>query len=55
MKCLEKSTTQRYQTAQEMHDELVKLKNHLGITYDASDLALFMRSNFEKPEPATVG
>lgn len=55
MKCLEKSTTQRYQTAQEMQDELVKLKNHLGITYDASDLALFMRSNFEKPEPATVG
>lgn len=55
MKCLEKSTNQRYQTAQEMHDELVKLKNHLGITYDASDLALFMRSNFEKPEPATVG
>jgi tRNA A-37 threonylcarbamoyl transferase component Bud32 len=55
MKCLEKSTIQRYQTAQEMQDELLKLKNHLGITYDASDLALFMRSNFEKPEPATVG
>jgi eukaryotic-like serine/threonine-protein kinase len=54
MKCLEKSTAKRYQTAQELHDDLMKLKNHLGITYDASDLALFMRANFEKPEPETV-
>ena len=54
MKCLEKSTVKRYQTAQELHDDLMKLKNHLGITYDASDLALFMRANFEKPEPETV-
>ncbi|MBC2713105.1 MAG: serine/threonine protein kinase [Desulfosarcina sp.] len=54
MKCLEKSTVKRYQTAQELHDDLLKLKNHLGITYDASDLALFMRANFEEPEPETV-
>ncbi len=54
MKCLEKSTTRRYQSAQELHDDLLKLKNHLGITYDASDLALFMRANFEKPEPEAV-
>jgi serine/threonine protein kinase len=54
MRCLEKSTVKRYQTAQELHDDLMKLKNHLGITYDASDLALFMRANFEKPEPERV-
>ncbi|BBO67177.1 hypothetical protein DSCA_11070 [Desulfosarcina alkanivorans] len=54
MKCLEKSTVKRYQTAQELHDDLLKLKNHLGITYDASDLALFMRGNFEEPEPEPV-
>ena len=54
MKCLEKSTVKRYQTAQELNNDLLKLKNHLGITYDASDLAQFMQSNFEKPEPETV-
>jgi len=54
MKCLEKSTVKRYQTAQELHDDLLKLKNHLGITYDASDLALFMRANFEKQDTETA-
>ncbi|MCB2147140.1 MAG: protein kinase [Deltaproteobacteria bacterium] len=54
MKCLEKSTVKRYQTAQELNNDLLKLKNHLGITYDASDLALFMQTNFEKPEPEPV-
>ncbi len=54
MKCLEKSPVKRYQTAQELGDDLLNLKNHLGITYDASDLALFMRANFEKPETETV-
>ena len=54
MKCLEKSTVTRYQSAQELHDALLSLKNHLGITYDASDLALFMRANFEKQETEPV-
>ena len=54
MRCLEKSTVKRFQTAQELNADLQKLKNHLGITYDASDLALFMRANFEKPEPEHV-
>ncbi len=54
MRCLEKSTVRRYQTAKELNDDLQKLKNHLGITYDASDLSLFMLANFEKPEPETV-
>ncbi|PID40958.1 MAG: hypothetical protein CR984_00525 [Proteobacteria bacterium] len=55
MKCLEKSTARRYQTAQALHDDLLKLKNHLGITYDTSDLAMFMRSNFEEPESGALG
>jgi eukaryotic-like serine/threonine-protein kinase len=54
MKCLEKSTVKRYQTAQELHEDLLQLKNHLGMTYDASDLALFMRANFETPESETA-
>jgi eukaryotic-like serine/threonine-protein kinase len=54
MKCLEKSTVRRYQRAQELHDDLLALKNHLGITYDTSDLALFMRTNFEEDEPENV-
>lgn len=54
MKCLEKSTASRYRSAQELHDDLLKLKKHLGMTYDASDLALFMRTNFEKPEPESA-
>jgi serine/threonine protein kinase len=54
MKCLEKSPVKRYQTAQELRDDLLNFKNRLGITYDASDLALFMRVNFEKPETETV-
>jgi serine/threonine protein kinase len=54
MKCLEKSTVKRYQTAQELHADLSQLKNHLGMTYDASDLALFMRANFETPESETA-
>jgi tRNA A-37 threonylcarbamoyl transferase component Bud32 len=54
MKCLEKSPLKRYQNAQELHDDLLNLKNHLGITYDSSDLALFMRANFENPEPEPV-
>jgi eukaryotic-like serine/threonine-protein kinase len=54
MKCLEKSTVKRYQTAQELNHDLSKLKNRMGVTYDASDLALFMRANFEKQEPEPV-
>jgi eukaryotic-like serine/threonine-protein kinase len=55
MRCLEKSTARRYPSAGALNDELQKLKNHLGMTYDASDLAMFMRSNFEKAESATQG
>jgi tRNA A-37 threonylcarbamoyl transferase component Bud32 len=54
MKCLEKSTIKRYRTAQELHDDLLLLKNQSGITYDASDLAAFMRANFEEPVKEAV-
>ncbi len=54
MRCLEKTTVKRYQSAEELNTDLQRLKNQLGITYDASDMALFMRANFEKPEPERV-
>jgi serine/threonine-protein kinase len=50
MKCLEKDKKLRYQTAQEIHDDLMNLKNKLNITYDASSLADFMKKNFKKAE-----
>ena len=48
MKCLEKDKKLRYQSAQEIHDDLMSLKNKLNMTYDASNLSDFMRKNFVK-------
>ena len=48
MKCLEKDKKLRYQSAQEMHDDLMSLRNKLNMTYDASNLSDFMRKNFVK-------
>ena len=53
MKCLEKDKKLRYQNAQEIHDDLMNLKDKLNITYYASSLANFMRKNFGKPEKTT--
>jgi len=53
MKCLEKDKKLRYQSAQEIHDDLMNLKNKLNITYDASSLANFMKKNFRKAEKTT--
>jgi len=53
MKCLEKDKKLRYQTVQEIHDDLISLRNKLNITYDASNLADFMRKNFGKPDKTT--
>ncbi len=50
MKCLEKEKAYRYQTSKELHDDLVKLKAELGITYDGSNLAQFMMDNFGKSD-----
>lgn len=51
MKCLEKSTTARYQSAREINDDLLKLKSKLGIIYDTSDLSEFMQTTFAAAEP----
>ena len=48
MKCLEKDKKLRYQSAQEIHDDLMSLRNKLNITYDASNLSDFMSKNFVK-------
>ena len=49
-KCLEKDKHLRYQSAQEIHDDLMRLRNKYNITYDASNLADFMRKNFSQDE-----
>jgi serine/threonine protein kinase len=46
MKCLEKNKDVRYQSAAELHSDLVALKKELKITFDASDLSDFMKRNF---------
>lgn len=50
MKCLEKDKKLRYQNAQEIHNDLMKLRNTLNITCDASNLSDFMRKNFVNAE-----
>jgi uncharacterized membrane protein affecting hemolysin expression len=46
MKCLEKKKDNRYQSASALYADLVAFKNELKITFDASDLADFMKKNF---------
>jgi uncharacterized membrane protein affecting hemolysin expression len=46
MKCLERDKDARYQSASALHADLVKLRKGLKITFDASDLADFMKENF---------
>ena len=48
MKCLEKDKKTRYQSVQELHDDLTHLKLRLNITYDRSNLAEFMEKHFRK-------
>jgi len=48
MKCLEKDRKARYQTAQEIVEDLSALRNRLNISFDESSLSDFMNSNFEK-------
>lgn len=48
MKCLEKDKKLRYQSAQELHDDLIHLKKKLSITYDRSNLADFMEKHFKE-------
>jgi hypothetical protein len=48
MKCVERDKDSRYQNASALHADLVKLRKGLKITFDASDLADFMKQNFGK-------
>ncbi|MDL1962910.1 MAG: serine/threonine protein kinase [Deltaproteobacteria bacterium] len=48
MKCLEKDKELRYQSVQELHDDLIHLKMKLNITYDRSNLVEFMEKHFKK-------
>ncbi len=50
MKCLEKDKKSRYKSAQEIHNDLINLRNKLNITCDASNLSDFMRKNFVKAQ-----
>ena len=46
MKCLEKDKKERYQTADEVLRDLLRLKELLNTTYDMQNLADFMRKYF---------
>jgi serine/threonine protein kinase len=48
MKCLEKKKDLRYQSASAVYADLAAFKKELQITFDASDLADFMRENFKE-------
>jgi serine/threonine protein kinase len=51
MKCLEKQKDLRYQSASALYDDLATFKKELKITLDASDLADFMKTNFQEAKP----
>ena len=48
MKCLKKDIKLRYQVAQDVHDDLMNLKNKLTIIYDTYHLGNFMKKIFDK-------
>ena len=50
MKCLEKDKNLRYQSAQEVYDDLILLKKKFNMTYDSSNLSSFMKSHFTEDE-----
>jgi serine/threonine protein kinase len=55
MKCVERDKDSRYQSASELHADLVKLRKGLKITFDASDLADFMKQSFGKGAGSSNG
>ena len=48
MKCLAKDKDVRYQTALSLYNDLDKFKKKMKITFDTSDLANFMKENFDR-------
>ncbi|MBW1855151.1 MAG: serine/threonine protein kinase [Deltaproteobacteria bacterium] len=55
MKCLEKNKSVRYHSAQELQNDLIRMKQRLGITYDTSDLAYFMKRYFKEEQKVVDG
>ena len=47
MRCLAKDKKERYGDAKALHDDLMRLKQHLQMSFDASDLSNFMRTTFD--------
>jgi serine/threonine protein kinase len=47
MKCLEKQKENRYQSASAVYTDLLSLKKEQKLTFDASDLANFMKKKFK--------
>ncbi len=48
MKCLEKTKESRYQSAAELNADLTAFKKQHQMTFDASDLASFMKQHFKE-------
>ena len=48
MKCLEKETEQRYQSASALYAELAAFKRDYKMPFDASDLVVFMKKHFKE-------
>jgi serine/threonine protein kinase len=53
MKCLEKQKDLRYQSVSALYDDLAAFKKELKITFDASDLADFMKTNFKESDTSS--
>ena len=53
MKCLEKQKDLRYQSVSALYDDLAAFKKEGKITFDASDLADFMKTNFKKSDASS--
>jgi len=53
MKCLEKQKDLRYQSVSALYDDLTTFKKERKITFGASDLADFMKTNFKESDSSS--